>query len=115
MTEPGEEIELRLADPPPCPRCAAPTLLAVRYPHTWRNAQGTEVSGLREAVLCPDCDRGQEAAALLALFSVDGQLDFANMDVFGELASAWVETVRARTVDPAELDDEVERWRRGEL
>ncbi|MFI6686626.1 DUF6300 family protein [Streptomyces sp. NPDC050485] len=116
MTEPDEETELRLADLPPCPRCGGTTLLAVRYPHSWRNARGKDVTGLREAVLCPDCDHGQETAdALLALFTVDGQLDFANMEVFGELAGAWVKSVRARTVDPAMLDDEYERWQRGEL
>ncbi|MGW8330257.1 DUF6300 family protein [Streptomyces sp. NPDC055897] len=116
MTGSGEEIEIRLADPPPCPRCGEGALLAVSYPHRWRDARGEELAGLREAVLCPGCDRGQgEASGLLQLFNVEGRVDFANMARFAELAALWVASVRSLTLDEARLAEEHALWRRGEL
>lgn len=112
----NEEIHLRLADPPPCAPCGGPSLLLVRFPNSWTNASGDSVGGVREAVLCPACDRGKpDADTLLALFTVDDQIDFDNMKTFGGLVAAWVESLRQTTVDLDVLADEQERWRRGEL
>jgi hypothetical protein len=67
-------------------------------------------------VLCPGCDHGEPAAAeLLALFAVDDQVSPENMDVFGGLVAAWVESVRQRTVDEEALSAEFELWKRDEL
>ncbi|WP_328403965.1 DUF6300 family protein [Streptomyces sp. NBC_00390] len=116
MSDEQEEIVLQLDDPPNCTRCDGPCLLLATFSHSWTNARGEDVSGLREAVLCPECDRGEQAAdELLALFAVDDQVSPSNVEVFAELVAAWVESVRHRHVDIALLDDEHERWRRGQL
>ncbi|WP_351233818.1 DUF6300 family protein [Streptomyces sp. NPDC002133] len=116
MSVQEEEIILALADPPVCDRCSGLTLLLAQFPHSRRNSRGEDVNGVREAALCPACDQGETAAdALMALFAVNEQIDFANAETFAELVAAWVESVRHRHVDNAVLDEEHERWRRGEL
>ncbi|GAA2613661.1 DUF6300 family protein [Streptomyces tubercidicus] len=86
MTERGEEILLQLDTPPNCPQCEDESLLLARFPHSWRNASGDAVPGMREALLCRCCNRGEQPAdALIALFTVDGLLDHHNVDTFGEL------------------------------
>ncbi|MGP8301992.1 DUF6300 family protein [Streptomyces inhibens] len=116
MTERAEEIVLRLDKPPNCPQCDGESLLLARFPHTWRNANGEVVPGMREALLCRGCSRGEQPAdELIALFTVDELLDHNNVETFGELAAAWVESVRHRTADQAMLADEEECWRRGDL
>ncbi|MEC4017928.1 DUF6300 family protein [Streptomyces sp. H27-D2] len=94
MTEQTEEIRLRLDAPPACRDCDGATLLLARFPHAWKNARGEDVTGVREAALCPARQRGEPAAdELLALFLVDGQLDQANVTVFTALAAAWVQNI----------------------
>ncbi|MEV0036570.1 DUF6300 family protein [Streptomyces sp. NPDC050804] len=111
-----EEIVLQLDDPPTCSLCGGETLLRASFPHSWKNARGEDVDGIREAVLCPACDHGEPTAdELLALFAVDNQIGFSNVEVFGALVAAWVEFVRHREVNMAQLDEEQERWRRGDL
>ncbi|MEV7869149.1 DUF6300 family protein [Streptomyces sp. NPDC088124] len=117
MTQPTEEFVLRLTAPPNCPPpCGRPGLLSARFPNSWKNTRGEEVHGLREAVLCPECDRGEPPAdALLALFAVDDQIAGSNAEVFSRLVTAWVESVRHRTVDLTLLNAEVQRWQKGSL
>ncbi|MFJ5220966.1 DUF6300 family protein [Streptomyces sp. NPDC088354] len=116
MTSSDAEISLRLADTPPCPRCAGETLLQACFPHAWMNARGKEVRGLREAVLCPGCDRGEPAAdELMALFLVDGQLDLHNAPTFAELAHAWAASKRLQTASIEAIAQEEELWRQGDL
>ncbi|WP_274558090.1 DUF6300 family protein [Streptomyces spiramyceticus] len=116
MSVQEEEIVLQLADPPNCPPCGGPGLLLAQFPHSWKNARGEDVNGLREAVLCPACDCGEPAAdELLALFAVDDQVGLSNFEVFGELVAAWVQSVRHRIVDEEALGAEYEQWKRGEL
>ncbi|WP_104860753.1 MULTISPECIES: DUF6300 family protein [unclassified Streptomyces] len=116
MSEEDQEVVLRLADPPPCARCGSATLFQAEFPHSWKNASDQEVTGIRAVVLCPACDRGEPSAdALLALFSVDGQLTEKNLTVFNDLATAWIDVVRSKSVDMKDLDAEHEAWRRGEL
>ncbi|MFE9687129.1 DUF6300 family protein [Streptomyces sp. NPDC006285] len=111
-----EEILVRIEATPPCPQCNETSLLLARFPYSWKNGRGEDVSGLREAVLCAGCHHGEPAAAeLLALFAVDDQVSPPNQGAFGGLVAAWVESVRHRTVDLALLDEEHERWSRGEL
>ncbi|MFH8701984.1 DUF6300 family protein [Streptomyces chartreusis] len=111
-----ESFLVKVEDTPPCPQCAGSTLLLAQFPHTWKNRRGDDVSGLREAVLCPDCHHGEaEAVELLALFAVDSQVSPENLDVFGGLAAAWVESVRQRTVNEETLMAEFELWKRSEL
>ncbi|MGN5633246.1 DUF6300 family protein [Streptomyces sp. AC154] len=103
-------------EPPDCGVCGQPTLLRVSFPSAWNNARGQEVRGRREALLCPQCERGRPAAEnVVALFAVDGQLGMANVEVFAELIGAWVEDVRNRRADPADLAAQEEQFRRGEL
>ncbi|MEJ8662194.1 DUF6300 family protein [Streptomyces sp. MS1.AVA.4] len=116
MSTHEEETLLALADPPVCDRCSSMTLLLAQFPHSWTKARGEDVNGVREAVLCPACDRGQPAAdKLLELFAKDGKLDFADVETFAELVAAWIDSVRHRPLDTAALNNEHERWRRGEL
>ncbi|WP_326708023.1 DUF6300 family protein [Streptomyces sp. NBC_01474] len=72
--------------------------------------------GFKEAVLCAACDQDNPAAAeLLALFAKNDGTSPGTMQAFGELAAAWVESVRHRTVDEVALDFEHKQWQRGEL
>ncbi|MET8678853.1 DUF6300 family protein [Streptomyces sp. NPDC004647] len=109
-------IVLRITDPPNCARCEGPGLLLARFPDSWKNARSEDVRGLREAALCPACDRGGAAAdELLALFAVDDQVGLSNAELLGELVAEWVEYLRHRKVDAALLDEEHGRWERGNL
>lgn len=111
-----EEIDVQVEEPPACGVCGQPTLLRVSFPSAWDNSRGQEVRGRREALLCPQCERGVPAAEnLLAFFAVDGQLDMANVEVFADLVGAWVEVVRNRRVNTADLTAQEEQFRRGEL
>ncbi|MFE5200292.1 DUF6300 family protein [Streptomyces sp. NPDC056601] len=58
----GEDILLNLDDVPPCTRCVSEALLRARFSHSWQNASGNNVSGIRTAELCPSCDQGRPAA-----------------------------------------------------
>ncbi|MGW4386563.1 DUF6300 family protein [Streptomyces sp. NPDC004685] len=52
VTDPGGEgILLDLDDVPPCTRCVSEALLRARFSHSWRNASGKIVSGIRAAEL----------------------------------------------------------------
>ena len=116
MNNQEEEIVLQLADPPNCARCGRPGLLLAQFPHSWKNARFEDVNGLREAVLCPACDRGEPAAdELLALFTVDDQVGLFNVELFGGLVAAWAESVRHREVDMALLEEQEQRWRDGDF
>ncbi|HCA85233.1 MAG TPA: hypothetical protein DEQ61_06895 [Streptomyces sp.] len=91
-------------------------LLLAKFPHRWTKQDGGTVEGLREAVLCPPCEHTDPAAAaLIALFAVDEELDLSNLPAFAELAAEWVEAARCRTVDLDALSEDEELWSRGEL
>ncbi|MFK0106438.1 DUF6300 family protein [Streptomyces sp. NPDC091217] len=113
----GEErVLVKVEETPPCPQCAGATLLLAQFPYGWTNNRGENVAGIRETVLCPCCHHGDPAAAeLLALYAVDEKVTPENLDVFGGLVAAWVESVRQRTVDEESLNTEFELWQRGEL
>lgn len=116
MIPTGEEIILRLEDPPPCGRCSAMTLLQASFSHSWKNTRGEVVAGVRQAVLCPACDRTEPCAdELLAWLKEGKQLDLNDHQVFGGLVASWVESVRHKAVDQALLAEQEERWHHGEL
>ncbi|WP_353963719.1 DUF6300 family protein [Streptomyces atratus] len=137
-------IVLRLADPPDCARCGGPGLLLARFPHTWKDGRprtgrpashlqpvsadmsagkapaeaghAKEVHSIREAVLCPVCDRGEPASdRLLAFFVLHEALAASELEAFHVLVTAWVAVARDRQADQHQLDDEFQRWRNGEL
>ncbi|WP_225859272.1 DUF6300 family protein [Streptomyces albicerus] len=110
-------VELRISvAPPPCPRCETPVVLVARYPHTWRNRAGERIDGLKETVLCRSCDTDDPAAGeLLALFAADGQLSAVCREAFDRLVHDWLNVVRDRTPNRANLESEEARWRAGEL
>ncbi|MGW6749701.1 DUF6300 family protein [Streptomyces sp. NPDC055006] len=117
MTEPADEndVVIQLDDVDACPACGEQRVLKASFVHTWKNMQGEAMSGLREAALCPECDRGTPAAdELLALFAVDEKLGINNIETFGALVAAWVESVRHQKADETLLPDEHEQWS-GEL
>ncbi|CAM5387929.1 DUF6300 family protein [Streptomyces hirsutus] len=96
----GTETTVQIDEVPPCTRCSGEALLRVKFGHSWTNVGEGLVEGVREAELCPACDRGEvPAAELLALFPVDERLDVANCTAFGGLVATWVEAVRQRRVD----------------
>ncbi|WP_371605074.1 DUF6300 family protein (plasmid) [Streptomyces sp. NBC_01220] len=137
MSDAGEQdIVLRVDDPPPCPRCGRAALLHVQFPHPWNDASSNggeragsppagpqaedvasdDIHALREAVLCPVCDRGEPAAdGLLAFFAVHATLLPGQLETFHALVIQWVDVVRGRQVDQVQLDNEFERWRSGNL
>ncbi|MFJ2627657.1 DUF6300 family protein [Streptomyces sp. NPDC087532] len=137
-------IALRLADPPDCAGCGGPGLLLARFTHAWNDGRpGTgqpashlqpvsantstckvltyaghakEVHSIREAVLCPACDRGEQAAdRLLAFLVLHEALTASELETFHVLVTAWVAVARDRQADQHQLDDEFQRWRNGEL
>ncbi|MGV9883269.1 DUF6300 family protein [Streptomyces sp. NPDC003006] len=113
-----DEIVLRLAgaETSLCGSCGLATLLQATFPHSWRNARGEEVAGLRQAALCRSCDHGDPASdGLLALFPKGQQFDVRDLEAFGGLAAAWVEAVRHRVLDTDLLADQEALWHRGEL
>ncbi|MGW2082527.1 DUF6300 family protein [Streptomyces sp. NPDC001939] len=114
MTSPIDESEiiLHLDEVEDCLRCSGPSWLKARFAHSWQNARGETVAGIREALLCSACDRGtQTADELLALFARSDRLNAASMVTFGALVAAWVESVRQPRAD----EDLLEQWTRGEL
>lgn len=111
-----EGMAVQVDKVPPCTRCGDEALLRVQFWHSWTNATGALAEGVREAELCPACNRGEAPAdELLALLAVHERLDAANIAEFGGLVAAWVESVRQRRVDIALLNEEHEQWRCGEL
>ncbi|MCX5346024.1 DUF6300 family protein [Streptomyces atratus] len=110
-------VELRTSGTsPPCPRCDTPVLLMARYPHTWRNRAGERIDGLKETVLCRSCDTSTPAAGeLLALFAADGQLSAVHREALDKLVHDWLNAVRDRTPNRADLDSQEARWRDGKL
>ncbi|WP_328891910.1 DUF6300 family protein [Streptomyces sp. NBC_00316] len=116
MSDEDDEIVLQLADPPNCARCEGPGLLSARFSHSWKNACGEEIPGVREAMLCPACDHGEPGAdGLLAFFEVHETMGAFELEAFNNLAAAWLAVVRARQADEHRLDDECERFRNGDL
>ncbi|MGW5820619.1 DUF6300 family protein [Streptomyces noursei] len=112
----GEEILLKLGDTAPCPKCGGDTLLLARFVYSWKNRRGEDASGVKEVLLCPACEcEGPAAAELLALFAVDDQVSPENLEAFGGLVAAWVESVRHRTVDEELLSAEFEQWKQNAL
>ncbi|MFV5994949.1 DUF6300 family protein [Streptomyces sp. NPDC056231] len=144
MRDEDDGIVLRLADPPDCAGCGGPGLLLVRFPHTWKDGppctggsaphlqpasadtsackvladagHAKEVDSIREAVLCPVCDRGEPASdRLLAFFVLHEALATSELATFHVLVTAWLAVARDRAVNQHQLDDEFQRWRNGEL
>jgi hypothetical protein len=111
-----DELFVKIADVSKCPACGTPGLLLVQYRHSWKNQTGDDVTGIRETLLCPQCSRRNLAAAeLLALFSVDGKMSPENVDAFGGIVAAWVESLRQEGVDEELLAAEYDQWLRGAL
>ncbi|MGC5006138.1 DUF6300 family protein [Streptomyces sp. DT203] len=60
-----------------------PGPVSARFPHSWKNASCEEVPGMREATLCPVCDRDEPAAdKLLAFFAVHKTLEPSELENF---------------------------------
>ncbi|WP_309299406.1 DUF6300 family protein [Streptomyces sp. A012304] len=111
-----DELFVKIADVSDCLACGTPGLLLVQYRHSWKNQSGDDVLGIRETLLCPQCSRRNSAAAeLIALFSVDEKMGPENLDVFGGLVAAWVESLRQERVDEELLAAEHDQWLRGAL
>ncbi|MGW9047677.1 DUF6300 family protein [Streptomyces lydicus] len=106
----------KVSDTLACPRCGTPGLLTALYPHEWHGRSGQVVRGYKEAVLCADCDRGEEAAqGVIELVDTQGQIGLENAELFIRRAVTWVERARGREPDDAVLADEEQRWRSGVL
>ncbi|MFE9868331.1 DUF6300 family protein [Streptomyces sp. NPDC005506] len=116
MSQEDDAIVLQLADPPNCPRCGEPGPVSAQFSHSWKNASGEKVPGIREVMLCPVCNRDEPAAdGLLAFLAAHETLEPSELETFHNLSAAWVAVARARQVDQQQLDDEYERSRNGEL
>lgn len=113
LSEPAPTVEVRTTALPPCRRCGNQALLTARYPHSWPNQSGKQVTGFKETALCPACDGDDPAATgLLAHLRAPVPSRLAEL---AALVRQWVSTVRHRTPDLAELEDEAARFRCGEL
>ncbi|MFI9772167.1 DUF6300 family protein [Streptomyces sp. NPDC052415] len=112
----SDELFIKTSDVSDCLACGTPGLLLVRYRNSWKNQSGDEVPGIRETLLCPQCSRRNSAAAeLIALFAVDEKMSVDNLDAFGGLVVAWVESLRQERVDEKLLTTEHDQWLRGAL
>ncbi|MET8824157.1 DUF6300 family protein [Streptomyces rochei] len=110
------ELLIKMADMPDCLACGTPGLLLVRFRNSWKNQSGEDVPGIRETLLCPQCSRRNQAAAeLIALFAVDDKMSPENVDAFGGLVAAWVESLRQDCIDEELLTAEHDQWLRGVL
>ncbi|MFF1263856.1 DUF6300 family protein [Streptomyces sp. NPDC058321] len=110
-TPDDEDLLLKIAATPPCPKCGDATVLVAQFANTWINGRGENVRGLREAALCVSagCDRENPAATeLLALFAVDKGRSPHNPETFGALTAASLESVRQRTADEEPLNEQLE-------
>jgi hypothetical protein len=111
-----DDLFVKIADVSDCPACGTPGLLLVQYRNSWKNQTGDDVTGIRETLLCPQCSRRSSAAAeLIALFSVDEKMSPENVDAFGGLVAAWVESLRQERVNEELLAAEYDQWLRGAL
>lgn len=109
------ELQVRREDPPACPLCGAPTLLAAQVPRRVASDNGFSVAGVLDVVLCPACDRSDAGQALVHFFHVHPRVTDDTTQHLAELLRTWVADVEARTVDLDELEHEYEAWRRGDL
>ncbi|UNO38561.1 DUF6300 family protein [Streptomyces sp. MST-110588] len=119
MTSPSghvRPVDVRAAALPPCARCGCPDALTVRYPHSWRNRNGADVTGFKETVLCPVCEANDPATTkLLTLLRRIGHRDAEHRTALDALAHEWLDGIGHRGPDPAALDAEEARWRAGDL
>ncbi|MDW4917719.1 DUF6300 family protein [Streptomyces californicus] len=107
---------VQLDDVPPCRRCDRPGLMLTRFPNSWKNQRGEDVTGVRAMTLCSTCDAADPAAApLLALFDGDGKVAEKDLARFTELAADWTADVAGRKVNEEDLAAEEELFRRDEL
>ncbi|MEU2763192.1 DUF6300 family protein [Streptomyces sp. NPDC007094] len=112
--EPAPVVQLDAV--PPCRRCERPGLMLARFPNSWKNQRGEDVTGVREVTLCSFCDAAAPAAApLLALFDGNGEVAERDLTRFAELAADWTAEVARRKVNEEDLAAEEELFRRGEL
>ncbi|MET7520699.1 DUF6300 family protein [Streptomyces sp. NPDC005480] len=110
-TPDDEDLLLKIAATPPCPKCGDATVLVAQFANAWMNGRGENIRGLREAALCVSagCDRENPAAAeLLALFAVDRGRSPDDPETFGGLTAASLESVRHRTADEEPLNEQLE-------
>ncbi|MEV0387808.1 DUF6300 family protein [Nonomuraea sp. NPDC050643] len=79
-----------------CPRCRADEVLAVaRLPHTWTNASGGQVRGLREVLLCARCDAGDPLAGpVVACFARHSRPGPEHAAGLAAALRRWVEGTR---------------------
>jgi hypothetical protein len=109
-------VQLRLATSPDCPRCGQPVLLSARIPNGWQNSSGRQVQGTTEVALCPGCDTDdQHAAPLIRFLQTHPQIPEDRAEELAALLGAWATHLRPSRVDLAQLEREIEEWRRGEL
>ncbi|EWC61092.1 hypothetical protein UO65_3663 [Actinokineospora spheciospongiae] len=77
-----------------CHRCTGEVVCAVRVPHSFLRADGTEVGGTRLVALCPDCDRGRAGAApVIAYFRAHGRVVADRVEELAGLLREWVADV----------------------
>ncbi|XVQ85345.1 DUF6300 family protein [Microbispora siamensis] len=104
------------AEPPECGRCGQEGILSARVPHHLVNARNETVPGTGIVVLCPRCDIGQpEAGALIAWFTVHGEVTSENVEQVAELIDAWASVARVPPLDEAALEAEIQAWREDDL
>jgi hypothetical protein len=111
-----QPIDVAAAQVPACPRCGGESLLAARVPHDIRRADGHQVRGTTQVVLCPRCDADDPAAGpLITYFNVHGHVDASTLTQCADLIHAWVDSIRIPPPNPQQIEAEAEAWYRGEL
>ncbi|WP_370026364.1 DUF6300 family protein [Planotetraspora sp. GP83] len=110
-------IEVSLTkDTPKCGRCDRQAILSARVPHNWINAREEPVKGFAIIVLCPSCDIGHpEAGALIAWFTVHGEINSENLMQATRLIHTWASVTRVPPLDEGALEAEIQAWREGDL
>lgn len=114
MTAPRIELHPSL----PCRICGSELLFAARVPTQVEWTGGQSVTGSRTVMLCPRCHRNDPAAqGVLAFFSVHERITHETVREAGAVIREWIERATANppTCTDEDLEEDIRRWKAGEM
>lgn len=103
-----------------CARCGGDVLLSVTVPVSTTRADGEIVDGWRRVALCPQCDAHHDdrhTQGLLAFFAAREKITPETVQEAIPLLRQWVQQQVQHPPEYGEdeLDEDIRRWRDGEL
>ena len=117
MTRRRTDVEVRAAgEPPDCPHCGRPGLLAADVPHGWDSPGAEPAKGTIPVVLCATCHIADEhAGPLIAFLLVNEQVTPQNVPECATLIQRWADSIAIAQPDPDRLREEYQAWQDGAL